>query len=96
MYDRCDICGVRFINVRAHKEKYHFFVDVDKCHLCGKVRSAIEVQTGFNLTAGAQVVKYLASHHCPLQSGGADKESKMDCPRLPSLDKCSNHHSIST
>ena len=77
--------------MRAHKEKYHFFVDVDKCHLCGKVRSAIEVQTGFNLTAGAQVVKYLASHHCPLQSGGADKESKMDCPRLPSLDRCSNH-----
>ena len=35
---RCDICGVRFINVRAHKEKYHFFVDVDKCNLCGKVR----------------------------------------------------------
>jgi len=36
--ERCDICGVRFINVRAHKEKYHFFVDVDKCSLCGKVK----------------------------------------------------------
>ena len=23
--------------MRAHKEKYHFFVDVDKCSLCGKV-----------------------------------------------------------
>ena len=32
------ICGVRFINLQAHKEKYHYFVDVDKCSLCGKVR----------------------------------------------------------
>ena len=36
--EKCDICGVRFINLRAHKEKYHYFVDVDKCNLCGKVR----------------------------------------------------------
>ena len=35
--EKCDICGVRFINLKAHKEKYHFFVDVDKCNLCGKV-----------------------------------------------------------
>jgi hypothetical protein len=34
----CEICGVRFINLQAHKEKYHYFVDVDKCNLCGKVR----------------------------------------------------------
>ena len=37
--EKCDICGVRFINLKAHKEKYHFFVDVDKCNLCGKVDS---------------------------------------------------------
>ena len=36
-YERCDICGVRFINVKAHKEKYHFLVDRDKCSLCGKI-----------------------------------------------------------
>ena len=36
--ERCEICGVRFINLQAHKEKYHYFVDVDKCSLCGKVR----------------------------------------------------------
>ena len=35
----------------------------------------------FKMSEDSQVVKYLASHHCPLQSGGADKESKMDCPR---------------
>ena len=35
--EKCNICGVRFINLQAHKEKYHYFVDVDKCHLCGKV-----------------------------------------------------------
>lgn len=35
--ETCDVCGVKFVNVRAHKEKYHLFVDVDKCHLCGKV-----------------------------------------------------------
>ena len=35
--EKCDICGVRFINLKAHKEKYHFFLDVDKCNLCGKV-----------------------------------------------------------
>ena len=40
------------------------------------------VKSGFDEKI-AQVVKYLASHHCPLQSGGADKESKMDCPRYP-------------
>ena len=39
--EKCDICGVRFINLKAHKEKYHFFVDVDKCNLCGKVRAAV-------------------------------------------------------
>ena len=35
--EKCNLCGVRFINLQAHKEKYHYFVDVDKCHLCGKV-----------------------------------------------------------
>ena len=35
--EKCEICGVRFINLQAHKEKYHYFVDVDKCSLCGKV-----------------------------------------------------------
>ena len=35
--EKCNICGVRFINLQAHKEKYHYFVDVDRCHLCGKV-----------------------------------------------------------
>ena len=39
--EKCDICGVRFINLKAHKEKYHFFVDVDKCNLCGKVRAVV-------------------------------------------------------
>ena len=41
--EKCDICGVRFINLRAHKEKYHFFVDVDKCNLCGKVGADIVI-----------------------------------------------------
>ena len=41
--EKCDICGVRFINLKAHKEKYHFFVDVDKCNLCGKVGGRYEV-----------------------------------------------------
>ena len=36
--EKCEICGVRFINLQAHKEKYHYFVDVDKCSLCGKVK----------------------------------------------------------
>jgi hypothetical protein len=69
---------VRFINVRAHKEKYHFFVDVDKCSLCGKVSNAVQRKPA---QPPPQVVKYLASHHCPLQAGGADKESKTECPR---------------
>lgn len=41
--EKCDICGVRFINLKAHKEKYHFFVDVDKCNLCGKVGGRYKV-----------------------------------------------------
>ena len=69
---------MRFINVRAHKEKYHFFVDVDTCSLCGKVIMNLPAQS---LIPAVQVVKYLASHHCPLQAGGPDKESKMDCLR---------------
>ena len=68
--ERCEICGVRFINLQAHKEKYHYFVDVDRCSLCGKV------------------VKYLSSHHCPLQDiGGQGKESKMECPSCGNLVK---------
>ena len=67
--ERCEICGVRFINLQAHKEKYHYFVDVDKCGLCGKV------------------VKYLSSHHCPLQQDKAAKDSKMDCPNCGNLVK---------
>jgi len=67
---KCDICGVRFINVKAHKEKYHYFVDVDSCHLCGKV------------------VKYLASHHCPLQDEAKEsREAKVDCPQCGNMVK---------
>merc|ERR1712218_206905 len=35
--ERCDICFVRFLNLQAHKDKYHNFKDVDTCNLCGKV-----------------------------------------------------------
>ena len=47
--EKCDICGVRFINLKAHKEKYHFFVDVDKCNLCGKVDRVAVVIDGSHL-----------------------------------------------
>lgn len=34
---KCNICGVRFINLRAHQEKYHTMKNVGKCKLCNKV-----------------------------------------------------------
>ena len=35
--ETCAVCGVKFVNVKAHKEKYHLLLDVDTCNLCGKV-----------------------------------------------------------
>ena len=35
--EKCEFCGVGFINLKAHQEKYHYMIDVDKCNLCGKV-----------------------------------------------------------
>ena len=76
-YERCDICGVRFINVKAHKEKYHFLVDRDKCSLCGKIvkylvshhhpqhtRSVADKKVKMNCASSCNLVtlKYLKSH----------------------------------
>ena len=96
--EKCDICGVRFINLKAHKEKYHFFVDVDKCNLCGKVDRVAVVIDGSHLFSfqsfftflilSFQVVKYLSSHHCPLQQKiKSSREIKLDCPKCGNLVK---------
>jgi len=63
--ERCNICFVRFLNLQAHKDKYHNLKDVDTCNLCGKV------------------VKYLASHSCPLgldKSQASIRAASIQCP----------------
>ncbi|XP_023324398.1 uncharacterized protein LOC111698318 isoform X2 [Eurytemora carolleeae] len=34
---KCKLCGVRFMNLKAHQEKYHTLKNVDTCEMCGKV-----------------------------------------------------------
>ena len=34
-----------------------------------------------------QVVKYLASHHCPLQQSTQSREAKLECPKCGNLVK---------
>ena len=64
--EKCNICGVRFINLQAHKEKYHYFVDVDKCHLCGKVSSGHNSYTSSALLT--ELVSVICSAFFPFLS----------------------------
>jgi hypothetical protein len=81
---------VRFINVQAHKEKYHFFVDVDKCNLCGKVSNCIAEKEGKADSAGGEV-----PCEPPLPSadrrGGQGEQDRMPQVRVTAQNKGSTN-----